>query len=106
MVWCAQKRIDTLFKELFDKVEAFWRQGVTGVELYRYATDQAEAMGWKLNLDIKRATGSVIFRMQFIGAAIWGTSIRRRMPVCGFWKSRSSTLSFRTVPSLKTCSFD
>lgn len=42
-----------MFKELFDKVEAFWRQGVTGVELYRYATDQAEAMGWKLNLDIK-----------------------------------------------------
>jgi len=40
-------------KELFDKVEAFWRKGVTGVELYRYATDQAQAMGWKLNLDIK-----------------------------------------------------
>jgi len=40
-------------KELFKRVEALWRQGVSGVELYRYASDQAEAMGWKLNLDIK-----------------------------------------------------
>jgi Xaa-Pro aminopeptidase len=40
-------------KELFDRVEAFWRKGVSGVELYRYATEQAEAMGWVLNLNIK-----------------------------------------------------
>lgn len=40
-------------KELFDRVEAFWREGVSGVELYRYASDQAEAMGWVLNLNIK-----------------------------------------------------
>jgi Xaa-Pro aminopeptidase len=40
-------------KELFNRVEAFWRQGVSGVELYRYASDQAEAMGWVLNLNIK-----------------------------------------------------
>lgn len=40
-------------KELFDRVEGFWRQGVSGVELYRFASDQAEAMGWVLNLNIK-----------------------------------------------------
>ncbi|WP_159814069.1 M24 family metallopeptidase [Pseudomonas sp. 18058] len=40
-------------KELFDRVEAFWRQGVSGVALYRFASDQAEAMGWVLNLNIK-----------------------------------------------------
>ncbi len=40
-------------KELFDRVEAFWRQGVSGVELYRFASDQAKAMGWVLNLNIK-----------------------------------------------------
>ncbi|WP_085633284.1 MULTISPECIES: M24 family metallopeptidase [unclassified Pseudomonas] len=40
-------------KELFDRVEAYWREGVAGTELYRYAADQAQAMGWTLNLDIK-----------------------------------------------------
>ncbi|MCU7248146.1 M24 family metallopeptidase [Pseudomonas koreensis] len=40
-------------KELFVRVEALWREGVCGTELYRYAADQAQAMGWKLNLDIK-----------------------------------------------------
>lgn len=41
-------------KALFTQVEAHWRsQGSTGVELYRFAAEQAEAMGWKLNMDIK-----------------------------------------------------
>ncbi|UXL39198.1 aminopeptidase P family protein [Pseudomonas fragi] len=41
-------------KELFDRVERLWRsEGVTGVALYDYAAAQAQAMGWKLNLDIK-----------------------------------------------------
>ncbi|MBV4476678.1 M24 family metallopeptidase [Pseudomonas botevensis] len=40
-------------KELFVRVEALWREGVSGTELYRYAAEQAQAMGWKLNLDIK-----------------------------------------------------
>ncbi|MBK5351098.1 aminopeptidase P family protein [Pseudomonas sp. TH41] len=41
-------------KELFNRVESFWRsERVSGVELYDYATAQAQAMGWKLNLDIK-----------------------------------------------------
>ena len=41
-------------KELFDRVERLWRsEGVTGVALYDYAEAQAQAMGWKLNLDIK-----------------------------------------------------
>lgn len=41
-------------KTLFDRVEAFWRsERVSGVALYDYAADQANAMGWKLNLDIK-----------------------------------------------------
>ncbi|PYY71304.1 (Fe-S)-binding protein [Pseudomonas jessenii] len=41
-------------KELFDRVENFWRsERVSGVELYNFAAAQAQAMGWKLNLDIK-----------------------------------------------------
>ncbi|MCU0120892.1 aminopeptidase P family protein [Pseudomonas sp. B2M1-30] len=40
-------------KELFVRVEALWREGVCGTELYRYAAEQAQAMGWELNLDIK-----------------------------------------------------
>ncbi|MBN0616964.1 M24 family metallopeptidase, partial [Pseudomonas aeruginosa] len=41
-------------KELFNRVEAHWRnKGVTGVELYRFAAEQARAMGWQLNMDIK-----------------------------------------------------
>ncbi|MGE8149679.1 M24 family metallopeptidase [Pseudomonas vancouverensis] len=40
-------------KTLFTQVENLWRQGVAGTELYQYAADQAQAMGWKLNLDIK-----------------------------------------------------
>ncbi|WP_223488992.1 M24 family metallopeptidase [Pseudomonas sp. A-RE-19] len=41
-------------RELFNRVEGFWcSERVCGMELYRYAADQAQAMGWKLNLDIK-----------------------------------------------------
>jgi Xaa-Pro aminopeptidase len=41
-------------KELFNQVESFWRsERVSGVALYDFAADQAKAMGWKLNLDIK-----------------------------------------------------
>ncbi|GAC1033310.1 hypothetical protein thsps21_41390 [Pseudomonas sp. No.21] len=41
-------------KTLFDQVERYWREEhVAGQELYRYAAEQAEAMGWMLNLDIK-----------------------------------------------------
>lgn len=41
-------------KTLYQRVEAHWREAAcTGVELYDFAREQAEAMGWKLNLDIK-----------------------------------------------------
>ena len=41
-------------KELFDRVQARWKNDqVVGLELYRYAEAQAQAMGWRLNLDIK-----------------------------------------------------
>lgn len=41
-------------RELFNRVEGFWRsERISGMELYSYAADQAQAMGWKLNLDIK-----------------------------------------------------
>ncbi|MCU7645551.1 aminopeptidase P family protein [Pseudomonas piscis] len=41
-------------KSLFDLVYEHWKtQRVTGPELYRYAEEQAHAMGWLLNLDIK-----------------------------------------------------
>ncbi|OLS63024.1 M24 family metallopeptidase [Pseudomonas putida] len=41
-------------KSLYQRVEAHWRaSGCSGVELYDFAHEQAEAMGWKLNLDIK-----------------------------------------------------
>ena len=41
-------------KALFDRVQARWKNDqVVGLELYRYAEEQARAMGWQLNLDIK-----------------------------------------------------
>ena len=41
-------------KRLFEVVREYWRtQGVTGQALYAYAAEQAESMGWKLNLDMK-----------------------------------------------------
>lgn len=41
-------------KTLFQRVEARWREGgCSGVELYDFAHQQARAMGWTLNLDIK-----------------------------------------------------
>ncbi|MGO4259938.1 M24 family metallopeptidase [Lysobacter sp. TAB13] len=41
-------------KTLFDRVHGYWKdQRVSGPELYRYAAEQAEAMGWVLNLDIQ-----------------------------------------------------
>lgn len=41
-------------KTLFNQVHEYWRtQQVAGPELYRYADEQATAMGWKLNLEIK-----------------------------------------------------
>ena len=41
-------------RDLFQEVEAYWRQTRTsGVELYRFAAARAEAMGWRLNMDIK-----------------------------------------------------
>lgn len=41
-------------KELFDRVEQRWRNDkVVGLELYRFAEEQAKEMGWVLNLDIK-----------------------------------------------------
>lgn len=41
-------------KTLFDVVEQRWKTGaVEGIELYRFAEEQAAAMGWSLNLEIK-----------------------------------------------------
>ncbi|NVZ62091.1 aminopeptidase P family protein [Pseudomonas gingeri] len=41
-------------KTLFDQVHDYWKQQqVSGPELYRYAEEQANAMGWVLNLEIK-----------------------------------------------------
>ncbi len=41
-------------KTLFDTVQQRWaNERVAGQELYRYAEEQAEAMGWRLNLNIK-----------------------------------------------------
>lgn len=41
-------------KTLFDLVHDYWKtRKVAGPELYRYAEEQATAMGWMLNLDIK-----------------------------------------------------
>ncbi|MEL7553601.1 M24 family metallopeptidase [Pseudomonas protegens] len=41
-------------KSLFDQVHEHWQSHqVAGPELYRYAQEQARAMGWVLNLDIK-----------------------------------------------------
>ncbi|MEB0048524.1 MULTISPECIES: M24 family metallopeptidase [unclassified Pseudomonas] len=41
-------------KNLFNLVHDHWRtRQVAGPELYRYAEEQATAMGWKLNLEIK-----------------------------------------------------
>lgn len=41
-------------KTLYQRVESHWRvSGCSGVELYDFARQQAEEMGWRLNLDIK-----------------------------------------------------
>lgn len=41
-------------KTLYQRVEAHWRdENCSGVELYDFARQEAEAMGWTLNLDIK-----------------------------------------------------
>jgi len=41
-------------KTLFQRVEAYWRETrCSGIELYDFAREQAESMGWLLNLDIK-----------------------------------------------------
>ncbi|MDR9754337.1 M24 family metallopeptidase [Pseudomonas sp. SZMC_28357] len=41
-------------KTLFERVQAHWRHHqVAGRELYRYAEEQARAMGWRLNLEIR-----------------------------------------------------
>ena len=41
-------------KELFERVEQRWKNDkVVGLELYRFAEEQAKEMGWVLNLDIK-----------------------------------------------------
>jgi len=41
-------------KALFDSVQGHWKKAqVAGLELYRYAEEQAKAMGWELNLQIK-----------------------------------------------------
>lgn len=40
-------------RELFRRGEARWREGVTGVALYDYVTEQAESLGWRLNHETK-----------------------------------------------------
>ncbi|MCL9658813.1 aminopeptidase P family protein [Pseudomonas protegens] len=41
-------------KSLFDQVHDHWKtHQVAGAELYQYAEEQARAMGWMLNLEIK-----------------------------------------------------
>ncbi|MGL6000066.1 MAG: M24 family metallopeptidase [Pseudomonas proteolytica] len=41
-------------KELFERVQLRWKtEKVVGLELYRYAEEQARNMGWELNLSIK-----------------------------------------------------
>jgi Xaa-Pro aminopeptidase len=40
-------------RDLFDRTAARWRDGVTGVDLYAYADEQARAMGWRLNHETK-----------------------------------------------------
>jgi Xaa-Pro aminopeptidase len=41
-------------RQIFDDVEAHWRAtGASGKALYAYADARAQALGWRLNLDIK-----------------------------------------------------
>jgi Xaa-Pro aminopeptidase len=41
-------------RQIFDDVESQWRSNkATGKALYDYAESRAEALGWRLNLDIK-----------------------------------------------------
>ncbi|MFM0738791.1 M24 family metallopeptidase [Paraburkholderia xenovorans] len=41
-------------KTVFDEVEQHWRSsGAGGIALYDFAAQRAEALGWRLNLDIK-----------------------------------------------------
>lgn len=45
------QRIAHDVRRVFDDTAAAWRErGLTGVDLYRYAGERAEALGWQLNL--------------------------------------------------------
>lgn len=49
MAACAQAA-----RDLWDEVAAKWRdEGVSGAALYRFAKARAEAMGWRLNWEVK-----------------------------------------------------
>lgn len=49
MAACAQAA-----RDLWDEVAALWRdQGTSGTALYEFAVARAEAMGWKLNWEVK-----------------------------------------------------
>ena len=89
---------------LFDRVQARWKNDqVVGLELYRYAEAQAQAMGWHLNLDIKGHRVSD-FPTPSTVAATWGISNTARMPGCGSSKSRSPIRANPTALSTKTSS--
>lgn len=91
-------------KQLFDRVQARWKNDhVVGLELYRYAQEQAQAVGWRLNLDIKGHRVSD-FPTPSIAVATWVISSTTRMPDCGSWKSRSPTRANPTGLSTKTSS--
>ncbi len=81
---------------LFDKVHEHWRaERATGEALYRFAQDEAQAMGWELNLDLaghrlsdfphsaisKRTLASVPFTPS---AALWVLEIHIRHPTRPF----------------------
>ncbi|MFK3774242.1 M24 family metallopeptidase [Pseudomonas sp. NPDC089406] len=83
-------------KALFDEVAACWRsQGVTGVALYDFAAERAQAMGWVLNMEIKghrvsdfphsiyRAGDLGAFEGQ-PGAGLWILEIQIAHPTLGY----------------------
>ena len=85
-------------KSLFDQVHDHWKtHQVAGPELYQYAEEQARAMGWMLNLEIKGHRVSdfphAIYRAGDLGdfadcpqVGLWILEIQIAHPTRPFWR--------------------
>jgi Xaa-Pro aminopeptidase len=92
-------------KTVFDDVERHWREtGAGGKALYDYAAQRADALGWRLNLDIKGHRVSD-FPHAITRRAISAISTRIRTPAYGYSKYNWRIRRDDSARSMKTCSY-